>query len=249
MMNKQGEMSTNSKILIISILRSFFGFIEDESDELLDFSKLFKKIKIKSKKTIPKGLNREEQIKMLNQIEAEKTDKSSFIIFRNSLIIKLMLFSGLRISEVLKLKYKDILLDEKNNLYEIKVISGKGDKDRITYIDKEHIEDELEELKKYFNISEDEYICISQSGKKLWRENIDKMVKSLCKRARINSFSSHDLRHTFAKNYLSNGGNITHLQKLLGHSNINTTMIYADPFQEDIKNGYKKQTNCQKILN
>ena len=237
-MNKQGELSSNTKMLIISILKSFFSFIEDESNDLLDFEKVFKKIKIKRKKSKPKGLSEEESIKLINQVEEEKTDKNEMVNFRNSLIIKLMLFAGLRISEVLNLKYGSLLFDEENSLYEIKVISGKGDKDRISYIDYEVIQDEVEELKGYHKMQESDYICMSNTGKKLWRENIDKMVKSLCRRAKIKQVSSHTLRHSFAKNYLKDGGNITHLQKMLGHSNINTTMIYADPFQDDVKRGY-----------
>jgi len=238
-MNKQGILSINTKLLIIRVLRLFFSYIEEEDDELLDFSNIFKKIKIKNKKKEPKGLSEDEMNKLLNQIEIEKSkNNASFITFRNALMIKLMLFGGLRISEVLNLRYKDISYDEDRRLFEIRVISGKGDKDRITYTPEEYVLDELEELKQNSPQNGKGYIFVSKSGKTLSRENMDTMIKGFCKRAGIKLYSAHNLRHTFAKNFLKNGGNITYLQKLLGHSNINTTMIYADPFNEDVKNGY-----------
>lgn len=235
-MNKQGEISSNSKILFVNILRSFFTFIEDESEDLLSFEKVFKKINIKKKSSEPKGLSKSEQIKLLNQLEEEKTDNESYVSFRNSLIVKLMLFAGLRVSEVVNLKYSDLVLRD-SGLFMVKIY-GKGDKHRISYIQKEIIYDEFEEVKQYWEGSSAEIICLSSTGKRLWRTNIDKMVKSLCIRAGIAKYSSHKLRHTFAKNYLQQNGNIAHLQRLLGHSDIKTTMIYTDPYQEDMENGY-----------
>jgi len=238
-MNKQGDLSANTKLLIIRVLRLYFSYIEDEDEELLDFSNLFKKIKIKAKKREPKGLSEEELNKLLNQIEVEKSrDGATFITFRNSLIIKLMLFAGLRISEVLNLKHQDFSYDEDKKLFEIRIISGKGDKDRISYAPEEDIFDELEEIKQNSPQNGKNYIFVSKAGKKLTRENMDLTIKGFCKRAGIKLYSAHNMRHTFAKNFLKNNGNITYLQKLLGHSNINTTMIYADPFSEDVKNGY-----------
>jgi len=235
-MNKQGEMSSNTKILFLNTLRSFFSFVEDESEDLLSFEKVFKRINIKKKSSEPKGLSENEQIKLINQLEDEKTENESYTSFRNSLVVKLMLFAGLRVSEVVNLKYEDLKLF--NGLYEIRIL-GKGNKHRISYIQKDLIYDEIEEIKKYHDRKVG-LVCTSTNGNILHRVNIDKILKSLCTRADIARYSSHKLRHTFAKNYLKSGGNITHLQKLLGHSDINTTMIYADPYQDDVRSGYTK---------
>lgn len=234
-LQKQTELSSGSKKLYITHLKAFCSFIESESDKLLDFTKLFENINIRTEKANPKGLTEEEQNKLFDVLENEKYIKNNYVSVRNALIFKTILFSGLRVSEMLSLRYSHYI--ESGNKYEISVI-GKGRKQRFVYVEKDLIDDELNELKSYHDINS--LVCLSLKKEKIPRENLDKALRSLCRKANIKPFGTHMLRHTFAKQYLKNGGNIVHLQHILGHSNLQTTMIYTNPTQDDIKNGYEE---------
>lgn len=244
MLEKQGEMSINTKRIILVHIKAFFSFIETESDELLDFTKLFKSFKFKAVKQKPKTLDEDEEKKLLNAIEFKKNEKDDFVSIRDALILKLMLYSGLRISEVISIRFQDFI-DTEQGVYSISVI-GKGQKQRIVYINKDQIDDEISELLKIKGPKD--FLCISKSGVRIPRQNIDKMIKALCVKANIKKISAHKLRHTFSNRYVNElGGNIVHLQEMLGHSDIKTTMIYANPRQEDVKRGYIN-TICTKNI-
>ena len=243
-LQKQGNLTLSTKRVIIVHLKAFFGYVETESSELLDFTNLFKNFKFKTIKQKPKTINENDEIKLLNALEHKKYKQNDFVSIRDAIILKLMLYSGLRISEVISLKYKDFI-DEDENIYSLTVV-GKGQKERIVYINKELIEDELSEL--LLQKNKNDFICISKNGKILPRQNIDKMIRSLCSSLNIKKFSAHKFRHTFANRYVNElGGNIVHLQEMLGHSDIKTTMIYANPRQEDVKRGYIN-TICTKNI-
>lgn len=243
-LKKQGEISINSKRIILVHIKAFFSFIETESGELLDFTKLFKSFKFKSIKQKPKTLDEDEEKKLLNAIELKKSEKDDFVSMRDALILKLMLYSGLRVSEVVSIRFQDFI-DSDQGVYSISVI-GKGQKQRIVYVNKDLIDDELTELLKIK--SPKDFVCTSKSGIKVPRQNIDKMIKALCVKANIGKISAHKLRHTFSNRYVNElGGNVLHLQEILGHSDIKTTMIYANPRQEDVKRGYIS-TICTKNI-
>lgn len=232
-MEKQGELKISTKRVMITHLKAFFSFMEQNSDELLDFTKLFKDFKFKTIRSKPKGLESNDEQKLLNLIEKEKSKRNDFQAMRNALIIKTMLFTGIRVSEMLSIKYEDY--KESEPLFEISVI-GKGRKQRFVYLAQELIEDELDEL--MLIRSKSSLVCLSSNDKPIPRQNIDKMIKSICMRAGISKIGAHTLRHTFANNYTKKNGNVIHLQDILGHSNVQTTMIYANPRKEDVRNGF-----------
>ncbi|AHJ13028.1 tyrosine-type recombinase/integrase [Sulfurospirillum multivorans] len=235
LLKKQGSLKTGTKKVVTAHLKTFFTFIEVEDDNLLDFSKLFKGLKFKTEKRVPPSLDKNTKQLLLNEIEKKILEKNDYVAFRDSLMLKLMIFAGLRISEVLKLKYK-AFVEEDENIYSFLVI-GKGNKERITYIEKDLIEDELSEL--LLIKKPDDFLCTSKNNKIVPRQNVDKILRAFCKRANITPTSAHKLRHTFANNFTNeHGGNIVHLQDLLGHGDIRTTMIYVNPRQEDVKRGF-----------
>ncbi len=241
-MKKGGKLRPKTKILYISTLKTFFNYIAEEiqgeNGEIYDFDKLFKKIKIKNKKSQPKGLSSEEQNKLFEYLsQLIKQEKNVMINARNSLMIKTMLLGGLRVSEMRNMKFTNYLLEEEQDTIFTVYLTGKGDKDRITYIPKEAIEKELFILG---GNKQNKYVCLSKNGTILDRKNIDTMIKNICIKAGIVPISAHKLRHSFAKNFLSNGGNVVYLKELLGHSDIKTTMIYTNPYQKDIKENFIK---------
>lgn len=120
------------------------------------------------------------------------------------LAMQLSYYSGLRMEEVLSLRKSDIVLNGHIGL----TVSGKGSKSRKVYLPKEKLS--LVENFKGFTINE---------------SYVTKSVEIISERTGI-KFSFHSLRHSFASNFVRNGGNIVLLQKLMGHSKMTTTAVY-----------------------
>lgn len=154
-------------------------------------------------------------------------------------IVKLALLTGMRISEVLNLKHKNIDGDRQ----EIFLADSKSNRPRIVPLSDmawvhyqaqpRHIESE------YVFFKKGKYECDNQDGLNLKVSTISKDFGNCVKRAEIKDFRFHDLRHTFATRYLQGGGKIERLQMILGHSTIEQTRKYAhvitDDLHEDLK--------------
>lgn len=170
--------------------------------------KFFKNIKNpKIPKKLPVVLSKKEVKRM---IEVTKNPK-------HKLIIQLMYGCGLRLSEIAKLKISDIDTDRGV----LTVRSGKGKKDRQLPIPKSLIKD-LED-----SFSRRKYLFEGREGH-LNQRSVYNIVKKASKKAKIRkSVSPHTLRHSFATHLLESGTDIRYIQKLLGHSRLQTTQIYT----------------------
>ncbi len=124
--------------------------------------------------------------------------------------INIAYYSGLRLEEVLNLKKVDIVMNDHIRLN----VSGKGSKSRATYLPRE--QKSLTENFTGFSVTED---------------YVKKTLKRVSEKTGI-KFSFHSLRHSFASNFIRKGGNITLLQRLLGHSSMVTTAIYLHCIDE-----------------
>ena len=226
-LQKQVEISPNTKKLLYTHLKTFFKYIEDENeDKLYDFSKIFD-FKINIPKRIPKGLDESEKEKLLQYLENLNINSENIITYRNSLIIKMFFYCGLRKNEMINLKVSDFI--EEDETYVIYII-GKGDKEREVFIKKSIIDFELNELKeKMFR-----YICETSTGKLMDGSQVYRMIQSIYNKLNIKA-SVHDLRHTFAKTLSYQNVDITVIKELLGHSSIQTTAIYTNPSRKRIK--------------
>lgn len=158
--------------------------------------------------------------------------------FRNKCILELLYSTGLRISELVSLKFENINLDDSL----IKVM-GKGSKEIIVPLNdittdylKEYIEKIRPEMLKKVQT---DYIFLNNHGKVLTRQAVFKMIKKRALEANIKkNISPHTLRHSFATHMLSNGADIRFIQELLGHSDIATTEIYTHIANEKLKSDY-----------
>lgn len=158
-------------------------------------------------------MTEDEAVKLLSIIKNTR-DKAIFTIFINN---------GLRCSELIELKSQDVK-DKK-----IKVI-GKGDKERKIFFNDNTlnlIQNWLQDREKIN--TEEECLFVNDKGKKLSRQLLDILIKEYGELAGINKNKCHihALRHTFAMLEIKNGCDIYKLQKLLGHSDLKTTEIYA----------------------
>lgn len=142
-------------------------------------------------------------------------------------ILDFLYYSGVRLNELLTLKRKDI--DLKNNTAKV---WGKGDKERIIC----YSEKVKKELEQYFNSENEE----NENAFNLTIGKLHYLIKMINKYTG-KSIHCHSFRHGFARNLLYNRGmDINTVSKLLGHSSIQTTMIYINPDEKTIKDNYKK---------
>lgn len=170
-------------------------------------------------------------------LDIEVTDAFSS---RNKAILELMYATGLRISEIITLEFKNIDYEEC-----IVRVMGKGSKERIVPINdyaikylKDYIDNYRPELVKN---EINNYIFLNNHGRMLTRQGIFKMIKNYASIKGIKkTIGPHTLRHTFATHLLENGADLRVIQELLGHSDISTTQIYTHLTNETLHNEYKK---------
>jgi site-specific recombinase XerD len=162
--------------------------------------------------TAPRGLDKNEQHRL---IRTAATLKSK----RDYAIIMTLLFSGLRVSELVELVVDDITISDR--IGSIRVRAGKGNKYRTVPIEKELrkcLADNLINDRTYY-----EYLFEGQRN------------PQMTTRAIIVELTPHVLRHTLAHNLISAGVSIDRVAMILGHANINTTAIYTKPSLEDLQ--------------
>lgn len=182
-------------------------------------------IMMTTRKQLPDILTDQEAKRLI-----EIPNKRYYTGLRNKALITLMINTGLRVSEVTKLKTNQVDLNSRS----LKVVNGKGHKDRNLIIP-EHTAELLKQWNK--KRSQGDYLFNTKEGKQLQVRYIQAMVKRYSYRAKIDkNIYPHTLRHTFATNFYRQTKDIETLRKLLGHSDISTTQIYITLANIDVEN-------------
>jgi len=169
----------------------------------------------KNPKKLPEVLSKDEIKKI---IESIKNPKHSFMIM-------LMYSAGLRVSELLNLKVKDLELDKGYGY----IRNGKGRKDRLIILSKKLIPG-LKRIIELQGLNENDLIFKSNRNKKYSQRTIQQIIKKAAIKAEINRWKGvhpHTLRHSFATHLIENGYDVTNVQTLLGHKSPETTLIYT----------------------
>lgn len=165
---------------------------------------------------------------VLSRAEIEKIIESIFNQ-KHRLLVALSYGCGLRVSEIINLKIKDIDLNELT----VHLKGAKGNKDRIT-IFPERLKNDIMNL--IAGKAGNEYLFISQLGGKLSERTAQKIFENALKKCNINKEATfHSLRHSFATHLLENGVDVRYVQELLGHANIRTTQIYTKVTNPSLK--------------
>ena len=155
---------------------------------------------------------------------------------RNLTILLLLLDTGIRVSELVGTDLDDVNLPEGY----IRITKGKGGKERIVPIGCLV----QKSLWKYINNTRHQPLTqqvtglfLSEKGLPLTKSGVQQMLRRYGRRAGFNGIrcSPHTFRHTFAKNYLLNGGDVFSLQKILGHSSLASVRVYLNLFAADVK--------------
>ncbi len=223
-------LSARTQARILSGVKQFFRFllIEGELDkdpsELLEMPKIGKKL--------PEVMTIEEVDTLLETIDLSTPEGH-----RNKAILETLYSCGLRVSELVNLKYEDIFFDEGF----IRVI-GKGSKQRLVPVSPSVAKEiELYEVatRNHMNIKpgNESFVFLNRRGAKLTRVMIFTIIKNLVEKAGIRkNISPHTFRHSFATHLLEGGANLRAIQEMLGHESITTTEIYTH-----LDQGYLKE--------
>ncbi|MBI2483612.1 tyrosine-type recombinase/integrase [Candidatus Uhrbacteria bacterium] len=149
---------------------------------------------------------------------------------KHRLLLAISYAAGLRVSEALSLRVRDIDLEE----LIITIRQGKGRKDRRTVLSQKLITD-LRAL--IAGRDSAAYLFESERGGKLTAGTASAVFRAALKKAEIKKDASfHSLRHSFATHLLENGVDVRYVQELLGHANIRTTQIYTHLTNPALKN-------------
>lgn len=224
------NLNKNSICRKLSSVRGLYNYLVRE--EILD-SNLFNSISNPKKEIyLPKFLNDNEIDKMF-----DVCDMSSSIEQRDTLILELLYSTGLRVSELVNIKIKDIDFNEKV----IKVL-GKGNKERIVIYNNHtsqalhrYLDNGYNELNK----NNSGYLILNKDGNKLSDRYVRNIINKLVRRAGLSTkVSPHTIRHTFATDMLEEGADLVTVKELLGHESLNTTSIYTHITNEQIMKTY-----------
>jgi len=205
-------------------IKSVHGVGRDKCRMVAQSCSFFFKHILPSPYVIPNALYPRKEFRLPDILTTEQFSVlyNSITNVKHKAIIGLLYGTGLRLGELQMLRMSEI--DSKN--FQIKVVCGKGNKDRFTLLPKGI----LEELRNYYKVYRPKiYLFEGQiPGKPLNERSIQHAIRQCMSQAGLEKykFSAHSLRHSFATHLLDSGTDIHTIKELLGHSKIETTMIY-----------------------
>ena len=225
----QNMMSVPTILRRISSIKNFYLFLEKERIITFQIEELDKP---KGAKKLPICISVEEVEALLNAPDLSKPEGQ-----RDRAMLEVMYSSGLRISELLSLKLKQINYERGT----IRII-GKGNKERIVPIGDyalDYLNIYLEDGRRKNKNRNSEFLFLNRYGDPVSRVYFFKQVKKYAKEANIKEeISPHTLRHCFATHMLENGAELRAVQEMLGHTNIATTQIYTNISSKRILSAY-----------
>ncbi|MFR5487663.1 site-specific tyrosine recombinase/integron integrase [Eubacterium sp.] len=215
-----------SNVTIDNIRRnisSFFSWLEEEDYILKSPMKRIHKIKTK---TVVKNIISDEGIEKLRDNCKEKRDLA---------IIDLLYSTGIRVGELVNLNIEDIDLEGREC-----IVYGKGDKERRVYFDakaKVH-------LKEYIDARTDNnealFVTLDEPHNRLKISGVEIRLRKLGRMLDLDRIHPHKFRRSMATRAIDKGMPIEQVQKILGHSQIDTTMQYAMVNQSNVKTSHQK---------
>ncbi len=229
----QQGVGSRSSARILSSLRRFYGYLQREGTIQQNPTDLIEAPYIG--KVLPESLS-EKDIDLL----LESPETSDVLGYRNKVMLELLYATGLRVSELIGLKFEQV-----NFRQGFVKVFGKGNKERLVPIG----EQALEWLESYMTEArvdilanrQCDFLFVTKRGGGMTRQAFWHIIKRYAKKAGINKhLSPHTLRHAFATHLLNHGADLRVVQLLLGHSDLSTTQIYTHIAQERLKQLHSK---------
>ncbi len=218
-------LSAKSRARKVSALRTYFKYLTDKV-HLLDVNPIAQLDLPKYKKEIlPKYLSVDAAMMLLENVDGTFKE-------RDYCILTFFLNCGLRVSELAGLNLEDV---QENHIR----VLGKGNKERVLYLNDSCIQALNAYLPKRLTPCEKDAkaLFISRNSRRINVQTVKWLVKKHLKAAGLGDkgYSAHKLRHTAATLMYQNGVDIRTLQEVLGHDNVNTTMIYTHTADENLQ--------------
>jgi integrase/recombinase XerD len=237
---RDGGYSASSICRFISSLRGFCRYLlmektlaEDPSENLQSPKKW---------ERLPKALSITQVRDILStSVTAQGSGRRTMdraLFSRNSAMLELLYSSGLRVSELVKLRVEDINFEAGF----IRIV-GKGSKERVVPVNQRA----MDKVNQYISDSRQaflksrysEYLFVTGRGAPMTRQRFWQTIKVYGKQLGI-ELSPHIMRHSFATHLLEGGADLRSLQKMLGHSDISTTQIYTKVTMDRVKKVYRE---------
>ena len=172
---------------------------------------------------------------------------ASFSEYRDSIIIQLLLDTGMRVNECLLIQVTDVNL-QKRYIY-LPAENTKGKKGRYVFFS-DKMATQLQRWIKYKDRYRDsDFLFCTNKDKFLEVNNFEANVRKYAQRIGLKDIYPHVFRNNFAKRFLMSGGDIYTLSRLLGHSSVTVTeQAYLDVNQDDLAKMYRKHSPLSKII-
>ena len=219
-------------------IRVFCNFLAREG--LVDVSP-FEGVEIpRVPEAYPRVLSEEEVTKLIKACKG-----SSWLAVRNRAILLTFLDTGIRLSELVQLNLEDVNL----SALTLRVRRGKGGKERYVFMGRTL----FRAMRRWLDVrgysSFQEALFITRKETRIDKRNVQRTIERIAGRAGLNGIrvTPHLLRHTFATHYIKNGGDPFSLQRILGHSDIKTTMIYVNLAGAGLKEAHAKASPVDKF--
>jgi site-specific recombinase XerD len=224
-LSRERGLNNTSRARKVATIRSFYKYLTNKA-KLLDVNPVQDLDPPRQKKTLPKYLNLEESLDLLDSVDGKNSS-------RDYCILTLFLNCGLRISELVSLNKTDVRDDQ------LRVL-GKGNKERMLYLNdacQKALSDWLTERDALTLADQNALFVTLQNRRRISKAAVHKLVKKHLTAAGLDStqYSSHKLRHTAATLMLQNGVDVRTLQEVLGHDHLNTTQIYTHVDSDNLR--------------
>lgn len=214
-------------------LLNFFSFIDkqNEDDEGTSYNfrielKNWGGLRGKSGQKLPSYMNENEVHRFLNGIDSFPFKREN-LAPRNRLLLKLIIYTGIRVSEALNLKIKDIMLDGEFFIIQVR---GKGNKPRVVMVKAKNINNDFSDwINVRPNEVQEDLIFCNHRGKKLTQAYVSRIVEQvlLTNGIRKEKNGAHMLRHSFATLLYQKSQDLVLVQEALGHASLDTSRIYT----------------------
>jgi len=223
-MRRADDIAGRSLMRALAGLRSFGRFLEREGKGKVGALSAIRAPKVA--KSLPKPLPMASAKRLADADERAGEERESWILARDAAVMALLYGSGLRISEALGLKRREVPRPGEGDVL---VVTGKGNKTRMVPV----LQNVLELVQEYvamcpYSLPAEGPIFVGARGGPLSPRIIQLAMERLRGALGLpDSATPHALRHSFATHLLSRGGDLRAIQELLGHSSLSTTQVYT----------------------
>ena len=217
----QEQLKPRSVSRKISTLRSFYKYLQEEN--IINNNPLVLISNPKTEKKLPEFLNYIDLEKLLNAPDINTQEG-----LRDALILEMLYSTGIRVSELINIKTKDINQKEEQIL-----VTGKGNKERIVFYGSK-----CQKLLEKYTYLHNQYL-FTHNNHKMYPQDIRNIINKNTKKIGLKiKVHPHMLRHTFATHMLNEGADLKSVSELLGHENLSTTTIYTHVSNEYLRQVY-----------